>query len=267
MRHMLVLALFLGRLSLPLAFAFDDSEGFRGRVRNVNAPGRSIVIDAKIEGYGDSTSVSVGIESLKDEDGGAVPLSELSRGDEVFVKYRGGFLESLPLQLMQKAPVILLVPSMSGKISQLKPSWITIGTGMESLIVRTTTATVMPDRPLQVGDEIVARYDGMVLESMPPQITASKISIKAPRRKPGFEARVVDAHASSGRLNLVVEGSLPGYGNTQVSIAVKKLVNSQGVDVPWSAAGAGTLVFVEYDGGFLESYPLQLERAVRVIIR
>lgn len=272
MKRLIALAVILG--SLSSAFAFDESKGFKGRVRSVDAKRKAMILDAKIEGYGgEGTSVSVGASSLKDEDGAPVSFSELNRGTEVFVEYQGGFLESLPLQLMGKAPVVVLSPKIEGKISRIEEredlgqTWLYVGEGFEAMIVHVTPQTKMPSRPLKEGDEVIVKYDGMVLESMPPQITAQAIKLMSAAAKPGFDAKVLEARVFNGKLALVVESNLPGYGTTMVSVGVKQLVDAQGQDLPHSAVKPGSQVFVEHDGGFLESYPLQLGKPARVVVK
>lgn len=249
------------------------SKGFRGRVRSVDAVRKAMVLEAKIAAYADSTTVSVVASSLKDEDGAPVAFTDLHRGDEVFVEYQGGFLESLPLQLMGKAPCIVIQPHRDGRISRiakfghLGETWVIIGEGREQLIVHAGRETKMPSRELKVGDEIVARYSGMTLESMPPRIDALAIALKQRAQTAGFEARVLEAREFSGRLNLVIEANLPSYGVTKVSAGVSELVDASGKPLPNTAAKPGAKVFVEYSGGFLESYPLQMQSSVRVVVK
>jgi hypothetical protein len=273
MKKLLALAAVLGTLSS--AFAFDESKGFKGRIRSIDPKRQAMILEAQIEGYGEGTSVSVRPKSVQDEDGGAVPFSELHKGTEVFVEYQGGFLESLPLQLMGQPPVTVLSPKIEGKISSIEErddlgeSWIYVGEGMESMLCRVSPSTKMPSRKLKVGDEVVVRYDGMVMESMPPQINAQAIKLKSAgaASKPGFDAKVLEARVFNGKLALVVESDLPGYGTTMVSVDVKQLVDEKGQDLPPSAVKAGSQVFVEHDGGFLESYPLQLGKATKVVVK
>lgn len=192
MRYLvLVLSLFV---SLNTAFAAD---GFFGQVKVVENGGESLLVDGSIEGYGDRTSVVVGVAGVRDTAGNALPLSALNAGARIFVACSYGFLETTPLQLSGKAHVVLL------------------GAAEDA----------------------------------------------------GFEATVDRVHTYQGRLSLVVRANLPGYGDTQVSVGVAALVNTACQPVPAADVKPGARVFVEYDGGFLESYPLQLTKSVRVFVR
>jgi hypothetical protein len=159
----------------------------------------------------------------------------------------------LPEQLVGKAPVTVLSPSIDDKISRiderddLGQTWLTLGEGRESMIVHVTAGTKLPSRKLEVGDEVVVRYDGLVLESLPPQITAQSIKLKEAPRKPGFDAKVLETRVFDSKLLLLVESNLPGYGTTEVSVGVEQLVDEQGADLPHPAVKAGSQVFVEHD--------------------
>lgn len=187
-------------LALLLIASFNPAlaaDGFFAQIKVVQNGGQNLLVEGSIEGYGDRTSVVLGVAGVKDSAGATLPFSALNAGARVFVACSYGFLETMPLQLNGKAHVIILGATENA----------------------------------------------------------------------GFEATVDQVHTYEGRLSLVVKANLPGYGDTQVSVGVAALVDTACQPVPATDVKPGARVFVEYDGGFLESYPLQLTKTVRVFVK
>lgn len=121
---------------------------------------------------------------------------------------------------------------------------------------------------LAVGQKLFVKCSYGFLETLPLQLSGkAHVIILGENEEAGFEATVESVHSYQGRLSFVVAANLPGYGDTRVSVGVAELVDMACQPVPAADVKPGAKVFVEYQGGFLESYPLQLTKPVRVFVR
>ena len=81
---------------------------------------------------------------------------------------------------------------------------------------------------------------------------------------PTFEAKIESVRAREGGVSLMLVADLAGYGpETKVATGAPAVLDEQGYPIAPKDLAPGQRVRVEFDGGFLESYPLQV-RAKRI---
>jgi hypothetical protein len=76
---------------------------------------------------------------------------------------------------------------------------------------------------------------------------------------PSFEARIEQVHAREGGVSLLLVADLAGYGDdTKVATGTPAVLDEDGFPIPVRDLAPGQRVRVDFDGGFMESYPLQV---------
>lgn len=180
--------------------AESNGPTMEGYIQDIHARGDSmmVMLSSTAEGRVD-LMVRMGDVPVTDAEGEPVAQGSLAPGMRIAVEFDGRVLESMPPQIVAEAVVILerpkqpelpAEPTMGGHVLEVEARgmiWLSLNQGGRAdLIVRVSRRTKIEDaqgRPLglsdiAVGDRIEATYDGKILESMPPQIEASRVRVQ-----------------------------------------------------------------------------------------
>lgn len=119
---------------------------------------------------------------LLDTDEGAYVVytdefNKLTVGDRVTFEYDGEIMESDPPQIKAIKLISVSLPELKGEVTSVEAGKITLETKDGVYIVHLNDdVSYESNQKIEQGDLITVTFSGLVMESMPPQINALKIT-------------------------------------------------------------------------------------------
>jgi hypothetical protein len=104
-------------------------------------------------------------------------LNKMTVGDRVTFEYDGQIMESDPPQIKAIKLISVSLPELKGEVKSVEDNQITLETKDGVYLVHLNNdVSYESNQKIEQGDFITVTFSGLVMESMPPQINALKIT-------------------------------------------------------------------------------------------